>query len=399
MDLANWEAKSMPWREVSVMDQRREFVRLAMQEGANRRELCRRFGIHPDTGYKWLGRWQAGQELADRSRRPHSSPEQTDREIEARILAVRDAHPAWGVRKIARCLERESHSPPAFSTMHQILRRTGRIKPPPGGAVASQRFEMPAPNLLWQMDFKGWVRLGNDTQCHPLTVVDDHSRYDLCLQACADQRGETVRDRLELTFRHYGLPEAFFVDNGTPWGDPSGERWTRFSVWLLKLGIAVIHSRPYHPQSRGKNERFHRTLAAEVFALRRFRDLAETQQAFDAWREVYNFERPHEALEQQVPASRYRSSQRSMPDRLPAPEYHSHEIVRTVSTTKAYVSFKGRLWKVPQAFCGERLAIRPTSINAQYGVFFAAHQVATIDLTSGKSVGHVPEQVSAMSPG
>jgi hypothetical protein len=114
---------------------------------------------------------------------------------------------------------------------------------------------------------------------------------------------------------------------------------------------------------------------------------------------LYNFERPHEALGQQVPASRYRPSQRPMPDRLPAPEYDSHEIVRTVSATKAYVSFKGRLWKVPAAFCGERLAIRPTSSDARYGVFFAAHQVATIDLTGGKSVGHVPEQVSAMSPG
>lgn len=388
----------MPWRQVSVVDQRREFVRLAMQEGANRRELCRRFGIHPDTGYKWLGRWQADQELADRSRRPHANPQRTNNAIEQRVLAVRDAHPAWGARKIVRCLEREGQRSPAFSTVHEILRRSDRIKAPAGGAVASQRFEMPAPNLLWQMDFKGWVRLGNDVQCHPLTVVDDHSRYDLCLQACADQRGDTVRDRLELTFRHYGLPEAFFVDNGTPWGDPSGERWTRFAVWLLKLGIHVIHSRPYHPQSRGKNERFHRTLNAEVFALRRFRDLAETQRAFDAWREVYNFERPHQALDQQVPASRYRPSLRSMPERLPAPEYDSHEIVRAVSTTKAYVSFKGRLWKVPQAFCGECHAIRPASDDGKYGVFFAAHQVATIDLTSGKSVGHVSEQVSVMSP-
>lgn len=388
----------MPWREVSVVDQRREFVRLAMQEGVNRRELFRRFGIHPDTGYKWLARWQADQVLVDRSRRPHASPQLTDSAIEARVLAIRDAHPAWGARKIARCLEREGMSPPAVSTVHQILRRSGRIVAPLGGAVASQRFEMPAPNLLWQMDFKGWIRLGNDAQCHPLTVVDDHSRYDLCLQACADQRGDTVRERLEGTFRHYGLPDAFFVDNGTPWGDPSGERWTRFEVWLLKLGIKVIHSRPYHPQSRGKNERFHRTLNAEVFALRRFRDLAETQRAFDVWREVYNFERPHEALDQQVPASRYRPSQRPMPERLPEPEYDSHEIVRTVPATKAYVSFKGDPWKVPQAFRGERLAIRPTSDDGKYGVFFAAHQVATIDLTSGKSVGHVSEQVSAMSP-
>jgi transposase InsO family protein len=381
------------------MDQRGEFVRLATQEGANRRELCRRFGIHPDTGYKWLSRWQADQGLADRSRRPHESPQRTAREVEERILAVRDAHPAWGARKIARCLQREGDKCPAVSTVHEVLRRAGRVKPSPGGAVASQRFEMPAPNLLWQMDFKGWVRLGNEALCHPLTVVDDYSRYDLCLQACADQRGDTVRSSLEPIFRRYGLPEAFFVDNGTPWGDSSGERWTRFSVWLLKLGINVIHSRPYHPQSRGKNERFHRTLNAEVFALRRFRDLAETQRAFDAWREVYNFERPHEALGQQVPASRYRPSLRSMPDRLPAPEYDSHEIVRTVSTTKAYVSFQGRLWKVPAAFGGERLAIRPLSTEGCYGVFFAAHQVANIDLTSRQRVGDVSEQVSAMSPG
>lgn len=388
----------MPWREVSVMDQRQELIRLAMQEGVNRRELFRRFEIHPSTGYKWLDRWQADQGLADRSRRPHASPQRTNHEAEERILAIRDAHPAWGARKIIRCLEREGVKSPAFSTVHAILRRSGRVQAPIGGAAASQRFEMPAPNLLWQMDFKGWVRLGNDALCHPLTVLDDHSRYDLCLQACANQRGDTVRERLELTFRRYGLPEAFFVDNGTPWGDPSGQRWTRFSVWLLKLGINVIHSRPYHPQSRGKNERFHRTLAAEVFALSRFRDLAETQRAFDAWREVYNFERPHEALGQDVPASRYRPSLRSMPKSLPAPEYDSHELVRAVSSTKAYVSFKGRFWKVPQAFCGERLAIRPTSSEDRYGVFFAAHQVASIDLTGRKSVGHVSEQVSAMSP-
>src|SRR5258707_7158918 len=183
MDLAIREAQSMPWREVSVMEQRREFVRLAMQEGANRRELCRRFGIHPDTAYKWLNRWQAGEDLADRSRRPHSSPQQTDREIEKRILAVRDAHPAWGARKIVRCLERENQSSPTFSTVHEILRRSDRIKAPSGGPVARQRFEMPAPNLLGQVDFTVWPWLGQDAQCHPLTVVDDHSGVDLFLQA------------------------------------------------------------------------------------------------------------------------------------------------------------------------------------------------------------------------
>lgn len=389
----------MPWQEVSIMDQRREFVRLAMQEGTNRRELCRRFGIHPDTGYKWLGRWEFDGELADRSRRPHSSPLRADRAIEERVIAVRDAHPAWGARKIARCLEREGIKSPAVSTVHEILRRHGRIAGPAGGAAAHQRFEKPAPNLLWQMDFKGWISLADGSRCHPLTIVDDHSRYGLCLEACGNEQGSTVQGRLQLTFRRYGLPEAFFVDNGGPWGDSSGQRWTRLCVWLLKLGIAVLHSRPYHPQSRGKNERFHRTLNAEVLALRRFRDLAEVQRAFDAWRPIYNLERPHEALDQEVPASRYRPSPRSMPDRLPQVEYDEHEIVRTVPLTKDYIGFKGRRWIVPRAFRGERVAIRPLAIDGHHGVFFGAYQIATIDLTSKEGVGHVSEQVSVMSSG
>jgi hypothetical protein len=261
-----------------------------------------------------------------------------------------------------------------------------------------RRFEKEAPNLLWQMDFKGHMPLADGSSCHPLTMVDDHSRFALCLAACGNEQGTTVRRHLETAFRRYGLPEAVFVDNGGPWGFTTTEPWTRLGVWLLKLGVGVIHSRPYHPQSRGKNERFHRTLKAEVFALARFRDLAAVQRALDRWRAVYNLERPHEALGQEVPASRYRPSPRTMPNGLPQIDYDEHEIVRTVSTTKAYVSFKGRLWKVPQAFRGERLAIRPLSTDGRYGVFFASYQVAIIDLTNTQTVSHVPEQLSAMSP-
>ena len=390
----------MPWREVSVMEERREFVRLAMQEGVNRRELCRRFGIHPETGYKWLSRFAEGdEELCDRSRRPHSSPCRSEPAVEAGVLRVRDAHPAWGARKIARCLEREGLQPPAPSTVHEILRRHGRVRPPAGAPKATQRFEKPAPNLLWQMDFKGWIKLADGTRCHPLTVVDDHSRYAPCLKACPDEQGITVKGHLTTTFRHYGLPDALFVDNGGPWGDASGARWTQLSVWLVKLGVEVLHSRPYHPQSRGKNERFHRTLDDEVLALRRFRDLAQIQHALDRWRDVYNFQRPHQALDQEVPASRYHPSARAMPERLPAPQYDANETVRTVSSTKAYVSFKGCLFKVPQAFCGERLAIRPSSTDGRYAICFGAHHIADIDLTQTKAVGHVSEHVSAMSPG
>jgi transposase InsO family protein len=389
----------MPWREVSVMEQRREFVFLATQEGANRREVCRRFGISADVGYKWLRRWAANGELADRSRRPHASPSRSDGAIERAVLAVRDAHPAWGARKIVRRLEEAGQVPPALSTVHAILRRHGRIAPPAGTpGQPYQRFEKPAPNLMWQMDFKGYVPLAGGGCCHPLTIVDDHSRYAVCLSACADERGKTVQQRLETTFGRYGLPDTVLVDNGSPWGSGPAERWTELGVWLLKLGVDVLHSRPYHPQTRGKNERFHRTLKAEVFALRRFRTLAEAQLAFDAWRAIYNLERPHEALGQDVPASRYRPSTRALPAQLPKIEYPEGETVRTVGMTKAYVSFKGQLWKVPQAFRGERVAIRPRSTDGRFGIFFGARQIAEIDLTKSQTVSDVSEQVSAMSP-
>jgi hypothetical protein len=160
----------------------------------------------------------------------------------------------------------------------------------------------------------------------------------------------------------------------------------------------VVHARPCHPQGRGKNERFHRTLNAEVFAMRSFRTLPEVQRTLDAWRMVYNLERPHQGLDMNVPADRFRPSLRVMPARLPKVQYDAGETVRTVSSTRSYISFKGQFWRVPQAFVGERLAIRPLDRDGNYGIFFASWQVAAIDLTEGQPVSDVSEQVSAMSP-
>ena len=390
----------MPWQEVSIMDQRREFIALALKEGANRRELCRRFGISPQTAYKWLSRHAAGEDcLEDRSRRPHCSPLRSGPPIEAPVLAIRDAHPAWGARKIARCLERDGHTIPALSTIHAILKRHNRIDPPAGSpGTPYQRFERPAPNLMWQMDFKGHMPLGDRTDCHPLTIIDDHSRYAVCLRACANEQTGTVQGALETTFRRYGLPEAILADNGSPWGDGPYRGWTKLGVWLLKLGIGVLHGRPYHPQTHGKNERFNRTLKDEVFALRRFQSLADVQRALDGWRDVYNLQRPHEALGQEVPASRYQPSPQAMPDRLPEVEYDEREIVRRVCAIRSYISFKGQSWRIPKAFRGERVAIRPRA-EGRYAVCFGAHQIAEIDLTKHKGVSHVSEQASTMSPG
>jgi transposase InsO family protein len=279
----------MPWREVSLMDQRREFILLFQKTNVNRRELCRRFGISSKTAYKWLARAGVDSEdwAQDRSRRPRKSPARSAAKIETAVLEIRDAHPVWGARKIRRCLEDRHKRVPAASTVHAILVRHDRI-PPPSQPPQYTRFEHPAPNDVWQMDFKGRFPLGDRQMCHPLTMVDDHSRYALCLQACSNEQAETVQQHLERTFRRYGLPSAFLVDNGVPWGTCSPVRWTRLRVWLLKLGVDVIYARPYHPQTKGKNERFHRTLKAEVLSMRTFRTSSELQKAFDRWRHVYN---------------------------------------------------------------------------------------------------------------
>jgi transposase InsO family protein len=208
----------MGWREVSVADQRQEFVMLASLAGANVSALCDRFRISRQTGHMWLRRFAAGErDFEDRSRRPLRSPRQLSGELEARILSVRDAHPAWGARKIAAVLRRDGIAPPAASTVHAVLSRHGRIAPDSPGR-AYRAFERDAPNALWQMDFKGRVRLGCGAWLYPLTVIDDHSRFAVGLAACANQQTQTVQARLEATFRHHGLPEAIYVDNGSPLG-------------------------------------------------------------------------------------------------------------------------------------------------------------------------------------
>lgn len=372
----------MGWREVSVAEQRREFVMLAQLAGGNVSMLCERFGISRQTGHLWLRRHRAGAvSFEDRSRRPLCSPRRLEAAREAQIVAVRDAHPAWGARKIAAVLKRGGIAPPSASTVHAVLSRHGRIAPDSRGRAYS-RFEREQPNALWQMDFKGQVRLASGDWLHPLTVIDDHSRFAVSLAACADQRTPTVKGHLERAMRHHGLPEAIYVDNGSPWGGGRPGQWTPLRLWLLKLGVVTIHAKPYHPQGRGKNERFHRSLAAECLSLAPLDGVDGAQSAFDLWRHVYNYERPHEGIDFAVPAERYRPSPRSFPERLPAPLYDDGEIVRRVGTTKSYITFRGRRWKVPEAFRGETLAIRPRTPDGCFAVCFGAHPIVTLDLNA-----------------
>ncbi len=380
----------MPWREVSTMSSREEFVSLATQEGANIRGLCRRFGISPSTAYKWLARYQtAGRAgLANRSRRPAARPRQTPAAMEQAIGALREQHPTWGGRKLRARLLALGHpavAVPAASTITAILHRQGWLPapPPPAPPPAWERFERAQPNELWQMDFKGHVPLGDGGRCHPLTVLDDHSRYCICLQACANEQTATVQAALTTAFRTYGLPQAMLMDNGAPWGSDGGHPYTPLGVWLWRLGISWRHGRAYHPQTQGKEERFHRTLKAELLTPQGpFPDLAASQTAFDAWRVGYNTERPHEALGLAVPASRYQPSPRGFPAALPPVEYPPGACLRRVQHG-GVLHYQGRTFHLPKAFAGHAVELRPRSADeAEWTAFFLTHPIATLDLRS-----------------
>src|SRR3990170_2552458 len=320
----------MPWKEVTPVSERSEFVTFASREGTEMSTLCQQYGVSRKTGYKWLQRlrgegWEG---LHDRSRRPHRSPRRTPAEVEA--------------------------------------------------LVCTQRFEEASPNELWQMDFKGHFAT-HAGRCHPLTVLDDHSRFNLCLAACPNERAETVREALIGVFRCYGLPERMLMDNGSPWGSDWEHRHTWLTAWLIHLGITVGHGRPYHPQTQGKDERFHRTLKQDLLArYTDWLDLCQVQQAFDPYRHFYNHKRPHQAIGDLPPASRYKPSNRPFPDTLPAIEYETGDEVRKVQQ-QGRISFRGRELLVSKAFTGEPVALRARE-DGVWNVYYCHQQGGRLDL-------------------
>ena len=373
----------MGWEKVvEQVEFREELMRLGDQAGTNVRQLCRRFQVSAKTYYKWRRRYaRDGVEgLNNQSRRPMASPTQSPVAVEKAVLDLRQKHPHWGARKIEVLLRNEMEDAPARSTIHNILRRNGCISETESLKHRSwQRFEHERANQLWQMDFKGWSQKESGYRCEPLSIVDDHSRFAVCLEACPDQQSHTVRDRLTDVFRRYGLPERMVMDNGSPWGYDADRKHTPLTTWLMQLGVKVSHCRPYHPQTQGKVERFHRTLQLELLQGKHFADRTAVQKAFDEWRDFYNQRRPHHALDMAVPASRYRISPREFPDKLPSPEYSSTDLVRSVDQ-KGHIHYRRHRFLISKGFRGCKVALRHTEQDGILDVFFFSQKIAAINL-------------------
>jgi transposase InsO family protein len=374
----------MPWLETNVRDQRIRFVIAASHPNANMTATCRAFGISRKTGYKWLDR-QADvasvAALVDRSRRPHRSPQRTSARVTAHVVALRERY-GWGGDKLVPLLAGEGINL-AARTVDRIIAREGLTRSDVALATAPRRFEYAAPNDLWQMDAKGHYPIRGGRRCHPLSVLDDHSRYAVGLYALPTLHAAGVRAALVDCFERYGVPTGMLMDHGSPWWATRNEAGlSTLSVFLLKQGIRLLHSRIRHPQTQGKVERFHRTLGERLRWWGVPADLQGFDRAFATFRAEYNEVRPHEALGQQPPALHFRCSARPYVA-APRPwEYPSGSDVHRVDQN-AMISYHGHRFFLGEALIGEHVAC--TRLAQRVLVTYRHMYVRELHLRSGRS--------------
>ena len=373
----------MPWERKTVDNQRREFVARVVMGEESVSALCREYGISRPTGYKWLERYISGESMLDRPHTPFRKPFKTSPDVELRIVDVRNAHPTWGARKIRRFLvDKGEKCVPAASTVNDILKRNGCISELASAQHTPwKRFVRDRPNALWQMDYKGHFGMTNGQRCHGLTILDDHSRFSICLDANEDEQWETTKKSLDRVFKEFGIPDAILCDNGAPWGN-SLNGYTPFEIWMMQMDVTPMHGKPRHPQTQGKDERFHRTLKEDLLLRKPLANLDEAQKEFDEFRHCYNFERPHGALDFDVPAKHYKPSKREVVKEPQEPEYDSGKTLRKVNC-KGYVSVYKKRYYLSESFIGKYLELRPMEddlLALVYGNF----EIARIDLADKK---------------
>jgi transposase InsO family protein len=384
----------MPWKETDAMNERSEFVLRAIATD-NFRELCREYGISPKTGYKWKERFLAEglAGMAEQSRRPDKSPNGLGEAVVCEIIRIKEAHRTWGPRKIRELYRRVHGSPvtPSESSFKRVLERAGLVekrrlrKREESGRLHSGR-RATAPNEVWTVDFKGSWHGAQGGRCEPLTVRDEYSRYVLELRRLEDARTQTVRARFEELFRQHGLPGAIRSDNGPPFASVHGLLGlTRLSAWWLALGIDLERGRPGCPQDNGAHERLHLDIARELEAAR----LGEEQAVLDTWRETFNGERPHEALDMRCPAEVYKRSVRAYSGHIDDLNYSGMRQLRVTNT--GCINLRGQWIFISGALAGWSIGLEAIS-ETICNVWFGRLRLGQIDspTMSFKSAGAIP---------
>ena len=353
----------VPWKEICLVKERMSFLTQVNESDESFAALCRQHGISRKTGYKWVNRFEQGQDVSLANRQPlaASHPCRVPDAVVDLIVAARKEHPYWGPKKLKAWLEqtRPEQAWPAPSTIGDKLQEHGLVRP------RRRRIRVPmsldplapvgAPNETWCVDFKGHFELGDKTRCYPLTVTDQYSRYLLKCEGLVEPKFEPVKVQFERVFREFGVPQRIRSDNGPPFASVAVGGLSKLSVWWIQLGILPERIEPGQPQQNGRHERMHKTLKQET-ANPPSRSMVEQQRIFDRFRGVFNDERPHEALGQKPPSSRYCTSARALPSKLEPPAYPTSMKVHRVDAS-GRLSFFGTYHQLTSVLAGQSVGL------------------------------------------
>ena len=359
---------------------REEFVKKVLNGEGTKAALCREYGISRPTGDKWIKRALNGESMQDQSRRPFTTPNRISEEMENKIITYRNTYQAFGALKLHEIMLKDGVvSVPCAKTINNVLNRHGLItKEASQAATPYIRFTKSCPNEMWQSDYKGHFLLEDKQRCHPLNIIDDYSRFNLCCEAQKSETYKEIKPVIVRLFQEFGMPETFLCDNGNPWGTPQSVGYTSFEVWMMEHGILVLHGRPRHPQTQGKDESFNRSFTRECLKLQTFMNMEDAQAKFNAYRDLYNNVRPHHALNLAVPASVYKKSNRVYSESVEAWDYGTGYTVAKVKDS-GYITFRNQGYFLSEAFRVKEIGIRESHIEGQFTLEFRQFKIARID--------------------
>jgi len=381
----------MPWQERPVKVLREAFVLSVLEQKQSMSAICREYGISRKTGYKWLDRFREEGTLEEHSRTPQHQPNRIDPEVEGLILETRRQYPYWGARKIEAYLQRQGEVPPSHRTIHRIIKKHDLVSPEASAKCRKmQRFEREASNELWQTDFKGEFLMEDQTWCYPLTILDDHSRFALRIEAKPNQ--QNVLGSFIATFREYGLPSALLSDNAACFTGLRGG-YTEFERFLMDQDVLPIHCKFHHPQTQGKIERFHRTLKRELLLAGTVCNLSEASELFSRWRQFYNEVRPHAALSNCTPAQRYQPSSRQFMEKVPSfdypPAFRLHKV-----NDRGYLRFNRHQTYLSDTFINTVVQLVPDEWQDLVHVHYRNFEIAQFDLVTGERIMRRPKRIN-----
>lgn len=385
----------MVWRISNVIDQRKYFVKEVRKREKAFSEICQEFGISRPTGYKWLERYTLQGEfgLEDRSRARHTQDAKTSERLEERIIELKRTHSAWGPKKIYAYLSR--HYPdeqwPSVTTMSNILKRNGLVLPRKQRNKYSKKTaplsHCEKPNDVWCVDFKGWFKTKDNVKCDPFTVTDAESRYILYCSKLHSGTATEVWKTMEMLFYENGLPRHLRHDNGPPFATSGVGRLSSLSVKLIKAGVIPEWIDPGKPYQNGRHERMHRTLKEEgTFPLQL--TLEEQQMKFNYFVNYFNNERPHEAINQRVPADIYVRSNRHWNGKFISPEYGPEYIVKKVRG-HGQVGWRGMSPFIGKALAHEYIGFKEED-EGFWLVYYGPVLLGTMDYSGSFDIPRIP---------